>query len=37
MYQQAGVERCALHYCRFSRPAVTLDASGIVQRLRVAA
>lgn len=37
MYQQAGVERCALHYCRFSRPAVTLDAGGIVQRLRVAA
>jgi len=34
LYQQSGVERCALHYCRFSRPGVTLDAGALLGRLR---
>lgn len=37
LYQQSGVARCPLHFCRFSRPAVTLDASAILNRLRKAA
>ncbi|MBP2233138.1 hypothetical protein J2847_006473 [Azospirillum agricola] len=37
LYQQAGVPRCPLHLCRFSRPAVTLDAGAILSRLRQAA
>ncbi|MCG5238385.1 hypothetical protein ACIU1J_32255 [Azospirillum doebereinerae] len=37
LYQQSGVDRCALHLCRFSRAAVTLDAGGILDRLRKAA
>ncbi|MGY0794277.1 hypothetical protein ACW7BJ_33435 [Azospirillum argentinense] len=37
LYQQLGVERCPLHFCRFSRAAVTLDAGGVIDRQRRAA